>query len=100
VQAFALPELTTIACAFPDRTLSTHTFTGAAHTWFVVNIPATVAGTLETMSARSRFFPLSEPFPVPNRLMSQNTPAAEKPCGATIEPGTIFNFVLICNFQS
>src|ERR1035438_6176899 len=50
-------------------------------------MPATVAGASETMRARSRFFPLSEPLPVPRRLMSQKTPAARKPCGARIEPG-------------
>src|ERR1017187_2885753 len=50
-------------------------------------MPATVAGASETMRARSRFFPLSEPLPVPRRLMSQNTPAARKPCGARIELG-------------
>jgi hypothetical protein len=76
VHAFALPEFTTMACALPDLNLAMHTFTGAAHTWFVVNIPATVAGTLDTISARSRFLPLSEPFPVPNLFMSQNTPEA------------------------
>src|ERR1035441_7606876 len=50
-------------------------------------MPATVAEASETMRARSRFFPLSEPLPVPMRLMSQKTPAARKPCGARIEPG-------------
>ena len=78
VQALALPELTTTAWARPFFTRSTQTFTGAAQTWLVVNMPATVAGTSETMSARSRFLPLSEPLPVPRRLMSQKTPAAAK----------------------
>src|ERR1017187_5865508 len=50
-------------------------------------MPATVAGASETMRAMSRFFPLSEPLPVPRRLMSQKTPAARKPCGARMEPG-------------
>ncbi len=86
VQALALPELMTMACATPRFTRSMQTFTGAAQTWLVVNMPATVAGTSETMSARSRFWPFVEPLPVPSRLMSQNTPLARKPCGATIEP--------------
>ena len=38
------------------------------------------------MSARSRFFPFSEPLPVPSRLISQKTPEATKPLGATMEP--------------
>ena len=70
----------------PFFTRSTQTFTGAAQTWLVVNIPATVAGVSETMSARSRFWPLFEPLPVPSFLMSQNTPLARKPLGATMEP--------------
>src|SRR5262245_17369207 len=71
------------------------TLTGAAQTWLVVNMPATVAGTSETMSARSRFLPLLEPLPVPIRLMSQNTHAARKPCGATIELETCLNLSFI-----
>jgi len=59
----------------------------------VVNIPATVAGVFEMMSARSRLFPLLEPLPVPRRLMSQNTPLAMKPLGATIEPEISLNFI-------
>src|SRR5271156_6804802 len=70
---------------------STQVFTGAAQTWFVVNIPATVAGVAETMSARSRFGPLFEPLPVPSFLMSQKTPLARKPLGATREPGISLN---------
>jgi hypothetical protein len=54
----------------------------------VVNIPATMAGTSETISAKSRLLPFSDPFPVPIRFMSQNTPEAENPRGATTEPGT------------
>src|SRR2546421_12166032 len=50
-------------------------------------MPATVAGTSETINARSRFLPLFEPLPVPSRLMSQNTPEAKKPLGAVTEPG-------------
>src|ERR1043166_1312302 len=65
-------------------------FTGAAQTWLVVNMPATVAGTSETIRARSRFLPFSEPLPVPSRLMSQKTPEARKPLGATMEPGILF----------
>jgi hypothetical protein len=92
VHALAFPEFTTTACAVPFFTRSRQTFTGAAQTWFVVNIPATVDGTSETINARSRFIPLSDPFPVPRRLMSQNTPAARKPRGATTEPGMTLNF--------
>src|SRR5437868_1881957 len=58
-------------------------------------MPATVAGASETMSARSRFGPLFEPLPVPSRLMSQKTPLARKPCGATIEPLMDLNFSFI-----
>src|SRR2546430_11596565 len=95
VQALALPELTTMACAMPFLTRSMQTFTGAAQTWLVVNMPATVAGTSETMSARSRFLPFAEPFPVPRRLMLQKTPEARKPFGATMEPGTFLNFTFM-----
>src|SRR5262245_8647855 len=87
VQALAFPELTTMAWATPFFTRVAQTFTGAAQTWFVVNIPATVAGASEVMRAKSGFLPLLDPLPVPRRLMSQNTPAARKPSGATIEPG-------------
>src|SRR5882757_10859739 len=92
VQALALPELMTTSCAVLFFTRSTQTFTGAAQTWLVVNMPATVAGVSETMSARSRFGPLLEPLPVPRRLMLQNTPLARKPLGATMEPGMDLNF--------
>src|SRR5208282_4577078 len=92
VQALALPELMTTACATPFLTRSTQTFTGAAQTWLVVNMPATVAGTSDTISARSRFCPLFEPLPVPRRLMSQNTPLARKPRGATTAPLMSLNF--------
>ncbi len=88
VQALALPELTTMAWALPLLTCFRQSFTGAAQTWLVVNIPATVAGASDTINARSSLAPLSEPLPVPSRLMSQNTPAARNPCGATIEPDT------------
>src|SRR5439155_2646666 len=71
------------------------TFTGAAQTWLVVNIPATVARTSETISARSRFLPFCEPLPVPSRLMSQKTPEARKPLGATMEPGTFLSFAFM-----
>src|SRR5438270_374915 len=64
----------------------TQSFTGAAQTWLVVKVPATAAGVSDTISARSRFFPLLEPLPVPRRLISQKTPAARKPFGAVIEP--------------
>src|SRR5688572_23345566 len=55
-------------------------------------MPATVAGTSERINARSRFGPLLEPLPVPRRLMSQNTPLATNPRGATMEPLTSLNF--------
>src|SRR5215472_2338320 len=55
-------------------------------------MPATVAGISDTMSARSRLFPLSDPLPVPRRLMSQKTPAALKPLGATTDPSSDLNF--------
>ena len=42
----------------------------------------------DTIRARSRFMPLSEPEPVPRRLMSQNTPAARNPRGARRDAGT------------
>src|SRR5687768_2868035 len=54
-------------------------------------MPATVAGTSDTISARSNFFPLLEPLPVPMRLMSQKTPETRKPCGAATEPAICFN---------
>ena len=95
VQALALPEFTTMACAMPFFTRGTQTFTGAAQIWFVVNMPATAAGTSETMSVRSRFLPLAEPLPVPSRLMSQKTPDARKPCGATMEPSMDLNLLLM-----
>src|SRR5437764_7449657 len=53
VAAFALPEVTTIARANFSAERCRLIFTGAAQTWFVVNIPATVAGTSETISAIS-----------------------------------------------
>ncbi len=86
VQALALPELATMAWARPRPTRSRQTFTGAAQVWLVVNMPAAVAGTSDTINARSRLWPFSDPLPVPSRLISQNTPDARKPRGATIEP--------------
>src|SRR5262245_47204485 len=71
------------------------TFTGAAQIWLVVNMPATVAGTSETIRARSRFLPFSEPLPVPRRLMSQKIPLAINPRGATMDPVMRENFVII-----
>jgi hypothetical protein len=38
---------------------------------------------------------LFEPLPVPSFLMSQNTPLAMKPMGATIEPGISLNLILL-----
>jgi len=65
--------------------------TGAAQTWLVVKVPATVAGESETSRAKSRLSGLCEPLPVPSRLMSQNTPAAKKPRGATTPPSTAWH---------
>jgi hypothetical protein len=83
----AFPELTTIARANFLAAFRALTFTGAAQTWLVVNIPATAAGMSDTINARSSFRPFSEPFPVPMRLMSQNTAATLNPRGAQMEPG-------------
>src|SRR6185503_3028814 len=98
VHALAFPELTTMTWARPLLRRAIQTFTGAAHTWFVVNMPAAALGTCDRIIAKSRFWPLSEPLPVPNRLMSQNTPLALKPCGATIEPGMVTNLNFIFDF--
>src|SRR5439155_3425298 len=100
VHAFALPEFATIARATPPRTRSMHSRTGAAHTWFVVNMPATAAGPSQTISARSRLAPFSEPRPVPSRLMSQNTPAARKPRGARMEAETGTSFGLMSGWRT
>jgi len=91
VHALAFPEFTTIARASSLRTCCRLIFTGAAQTWFVVNTPATTAGISETIKARSRFCPFSEPLPVPSFLMSQKTAAHLKPRGAQIEPATCRN---------
>src|SRR6202042_1693219 len=56
------------------------------------------AGTSERISARSRFLPLFEPLPAPNRLMSQNTPDARKPCGTVIEPGMDLKTLVISRY--
>src|ERR1035437_2876826 len=87
VQALAFPEFTTMAWADFRAARFALIFTGAAQTWLLVNIPATVAGTSETIRARSRFFPLSDPLPVPSFLMSQKTAAVLKPSGAQMDPG-------------
>src|SRR5213596_420526 len=58
-------------------------------------MPATLAGTLETIRARSRLLPFSEPLPVPRRLMSQKIPEARKPLGARMDPLIRANFVFI-----
>ena len=86
MQAFAFPELTTIARAAFRAADFALSLTGAAHTRFVVNIPATAAGTSETIIARSGFRPFSEPLPVPSVLMLQNTAADRNPAGAQIDP--------------
>src|SRR5438128_3866484 len=91
MQAFAFPELTTIARANFLAARRPLIFTGAAQTWLVVNIPATAAGRSETIRARSRFCPFSDPLPVPSFLMSQKTEAHLKPRGAQIEPGICRN---------
>ena len=90
VQALALPELTTTACALPAAARRRQSLTGAAATWLVVNNPAALAGTSDRIKPKSRFFPLFEPFPVPKRLMSQNSPEARKPAGAVTDPGIRF----------
>jgi hypothetical protein len=89
VHAFAFPEFTTIARAVFRAAHFALTFTGGAQTLFVVNIPATVAGTSEMIRARSFLRPFSEPWPVPSLLISQKTAAALKPRGAQIEPGMV-----------
>src|SRR5205807_10576449 len=91
VHALAFPEFTTIARASSLRACCWLIFTGAAQTWLVVNTPATAAGASETIKAKSRFCPFSEPLPVPSFLMSQKTAAHLKPRGAQIEPGTCRN---------
>ena len=78
----------TTACAIPLAIRETQTLTGAAQIWLVVNMPAAEQGTSLTSNAKSRFAPLLDPFPVPNRLISQNTPAALNPRAATTAPGT------------
>ena len=95
VELFATAPLTDTARRFFAGFDRVDSFTGAAQAWFVVNMPATVAGTCEIISARSRFLPLSEPLPVPRRLMSQNTPDARKPCGAVMEPSMDLNLLLM-----
>src|SRR5205085_10608340 len=87
----AFPEFTTIDRANFLVARWRLIFTGAAQTWFVVNIPATTAGMSEMISARSSFRPFSEPLPVPSFLMSQKTAAHLKPRGAQMEPGTCRN---------
>ena len=94
VQALALPELMTTAHAVLLRRCSTQSFTGAAQIWFVVNIPAALAGTSETISARSCFWPLSLPLPVPSVLTLQNRAAARKPSGAVIDPLIFLNLAM------
>jgi hypothetical protein len=91
VQALALPEFTTTACAACRLFHAGHAnfdrrgadLVGGEHA-------GDGGGVSETMSARSRFWPLLEPLPVPRRLMSQNTPLAEKPLGATMAAGNFF----------
>src|SRR5438309_9337951 len=86
VAAFAFPEFTTIPRAKSFAAALRLTFTGAAQIWFVVNTPATAAGTSETIKARSHFCPFSEPLPVPSFLMSQKSEEHLKLLGAHIEP--------------
>src|SRR5580693_4820140 len=91
VAALAFPEFTTIARANFLAARCRLIFTGAAQTWLVVNIPATAAGTSETINAKSFLRPFSEPLPVPSLLMSQKTAAHLKPRGAQIEPEVFRN---------
>ncbi len=88
VQALAFPEFTTIACADALDALGSLTLTGAAQTWFVVNMPATAAGASDTINAMSLL--ADEPLPSPAGLMPQCAPAERKPFGAFTEPLMIF----------
>ena len=57
VQALAIPELTTTACANAEcSTICLSHSTGAAFTTLEVNVPATVQGALLTISAISLRF--------------------------------------------
>jgi len=81
-----------MACALPALTRWAQTFTGAAHTWFRRKHPGDGRGHFgDDERQGSRFLPFCEPLPVPRRLMSQKTPLARKPCGATTEPGMVLN---------
>src|SRR5262249_45186044 len=74
VATLAIPLLTTTACRHPVLLRSRPTSTGAAVDLLVVKAATAVAGTSETISARS-FFPLG--------LIPQATPANRNP-GTTI----------------
>ena len=77
VQAFAFPLLTMIARALPVFAFRMLTFTGAAFTWFFVNVAAQTAGFSEAMSAMSF---------LPRALIPAAKPAARNPRGAVTEP--------------
>jgi len=80
VHAFAHPLLTTTALAVPPRKCSLHNLTGAAHTRFRVNTPATDAGRSETSSAMS-----SREYRIP-----AHTADARYPRAAVTPPSIVF----------
>gem|GEM_PF-3722786 len=49
-------------------------------------MPAATQGDSEKITARSRFLPLLDPLPVPNRFTSQKIPPPEKPWGDVTDP--------------
>jgi len=55
-----------------------------------VNIPATVAGVSETISARSRFLPFCEPLPVPSFFDVAKHAAGAKAFGRDDGAGNFF----------
>ena len=59
-------------------TRATQTFTGAAQTWLVVNIPPRNRGRRRPATQGPAWGPLLEPLPVPRRLISQKTPPVWK----------------------
>ena len=82
VTALATPELITTACGWALRRCDFDTRSGAACTWFVVNMAAPVARGRDRMIARS-----FRPF----RRIPEDTPLATKPPGAvtlTVPPPT------------
>src|ERR1043166_1119734 len=79
VQAFALPLLAMITRTSALRRRAIETHTGAALTWFVVNVAAATAGVCEQISAMSGLFLFVA-------LIPQNALAATKPSGAVTPP--------------